>query len=137
MVTQTAPPPVDRYMDLVRAFPLRPIRDDENHRRAIEILDSLIDKGSGRSIEEEDYLDVLGLIVEDYEDTIYEHPGIPGPEMLRYSMEQAGLTRAQLSAETGISVQTISDIVNGKRGISPKVRKKLAERFRMPPSNFV
>ncbi len=137
MATQTAPPPVDRYMDLVRAFPLRPIRDDEQHRRAIEILDSLIDLGPGRTLEEEDYLDVLGLVVEDYENSIYEHPEIPGPEMLRYSMEQAGLTRAQLSEQTGISVQTISDIVNGKRGISPKVRKTLAERFRMPPSSFL
>lgn len=136
MATQTAPPPVDRYMDLVREFPLRPIQNDDQHVRAIAILDQLSDLGE-RTPDEHDYFIVLCLIVEDHENSIYEHPEVPGPEMLRYSMEQAGLTRAQLSEQTGISVQTISDIVNGKRGISPKVRKTLAERFRMPPSSFL
>ncbi len=137
MATQTAPPPVDRYMDLVRAFPLRPIRDDEGHRRAIEILDRIIDLGDNCTREEEDYLVVLGLLVEHYEDSIYEHPTPSGAELLRSMFDDDGLTPKQLSEETGIAAKTLTDIVKGKRNISPKVRQKLAERFRMPPSCFL
>ena len=50
--------PRDRYFVLVRAFPLRPLRSDEDLGRAIQVVDSLVGKPS-LSQDEEDYLRVL------------------------------------------------------------------------------
>ena len=40
-------------------------------------------------------------------------------------------------ADTGIPVTTLSEILTGKRGISPKVRTALAGRFKVAPALFV
>jgi HTH-type transcriptional regulator/antitoxin HigA len=135
MATQSAPAATDLYMELVREFPLRPISDDARHAGAIAVLDRLSDRGE-LTPEEFDYFLVLGMIVKEYEDSIYEHPEYPPVERLKYLMGEHDLTQARLSRETGIPVQTLSDVVRGKRNISPKVRRKLAEWFGIPPSFF-
>ena len=61
----------DVYLDLVRQVPLRPIRSEEELDRAIAMVDSLIDRESLNQ-DEQDYLDVLGDLVEQYETK--EHP---------------------------------------------------------------
>jgi HTH-type transcriptional regulator / antitoxin HigA len=137
MATKTPCPLADPYMTLLHEFRLRPIRDEETHRHAVEVLDRLSDRGPGRTPEENQYMVVLGLLVEDYENSIYGHPDISGVEMLRFLMEENGMTQARLSEETGIPEPSLSEILNGKRGISPKVRKKLCERFGADPSVFL
>ena len=125
----------DRYLEMLREFPPRPIRNDDEHRRAIEVIDGIIDRDR-LTPDEEDYLEVLGLIVGAYEDSIYEHPEFSGVDRVRYLMEENALSQADLARETGISVQSLSDVLNGKRHISPKVREKLARRFSVPASLF-
>jgi HTH-type transcriptional regulator/antitoxin HigA len=128
-------PSSDRYLEMLREFPPRPIHNDGEHRRAIEVIDKMIDRGR-LTPEEEDYLEVLGLIVSAYEDSIYEHPEFNGVDRLRYLMGENGLSQADLARETNIPVQSLSDILTGKRRISPKVRGKLAERFGVPAFLF-
>jgi HTH-type transcriptional regulator / antitoxin HigA len=128
-------PSSERYLELLREFPLRPIHDDDEHRGAIEVIDGLIDRDR-LTLEEEDYLEVLGLIVSAYEDSIYEHIEFNGVDRVRHMMEENGLSQADLARETGIPVQSLSDILNGKRRISPKVRGRLAERFGVPAFLF-
>ncbi len=104
MATKTAQhgkPSPDPYLDLLRGFPPRPIRDDEGHRRAIEVIDSLIDRHE-LTLEERDYLDVLGTLVKAYEDSIYEHPEFSGVDRLRYLMDENDLSQAALARLTGI-----------------------------------
>jgi HTH-type transcriptional regulator/antitoxin HigA len=61
----------DGYLDLVRRFPLRPIRNEKELDRAIAVIDALLDREQ-LTVAEEDYLDVLGDLVEHYEDQ--HHP---------------------------------------------------------------
>jgi HTH-type transcriptional regulator/antitoxin HigA len=71
----TAGAPTDAYLDLVRAFPLRPIRSDEEHDRAIEVVNGIADR-KGRTLPgEHDYFLVLCLLIEQYETEIYGEPG--------------------------------------------------------------
>ncbi len=88
------------------------------------------------SPDEEDYLDVLGLLIADYEDAIYEHPEFTPIERLRYLMGEHSLTQAELARRTGIPVTSLSDVLNGKRRISPRIRASLAECFGVAPSSF-
>jgi HTH-type transcriptional regulator/antitoxin HigA len=116
------------YLGLLRAFPLRPIRGDDEHRQAVEFVNGLLDRPA-LSPDAQDYLDVLGLLIADYEDSIYEHPEFTPVERLRHLMEEHALTQAALARRTCVAVTSLSDILNGKRQISPRVRAKLAECF--------
>jgi HTH-type transcriptional regulator/antitoxin HigA len=73
-----AEPAGDPYLDLVRAFPLRPIRSAEEHDRAIATIDALSDRRPELRPEEHDYLIVLALLIERYEEDLY--PATPDPE---------------------------------------------------------
>lgn len=75
--TETAdstPADADGYAALARVVPLRPIRSAEQLHRAIAQINTLIDRQSELTPGELDYMDVLGLIVEDYEILIYGEP---------------------------------------------------------------
>ena len=79
------------HLALLGAFPPRPIRDDDEHRRAIEVVNGLLDRPA-LTPDEEDYLDVLGLLIADYEDAIYEHPEFVPVDRLRHLMAEHALT---------------------------------------------
>jgi HTH-type transcriptional regulator/antitoxin HigA len=123
------------YLALLRAFPPRPIRDGEEHRRVIAVVNSLLDRPA-LNADQQDYLDVLGLLIADYEDSIYEHPDFTPVDRLRHLMEEHSLTQAALARRAGVAATSLSDILNGKRRISPRVRAKFAECFGVSNSFF-
>jgi HTH-type transcriptional regulator/antitoxin HigA len=123
------------YLALLRAFPPRPIRGDREHRRAVDVVNGLLDRPA-LTQDEVDYLDVLGLLIADYEDSIYDHPDFTPVERLRHLMEEHALTQAELARRAGVAVTSLSDILHGKRGISPSVRAKFAECFGVSASFF-
>jgi HTH-type transcriptional regulator/antitoxin HigA len=81
MATETEAPATtpasDAYLDLVRAFPLRPLRSIEELDRAIATIDALADRRDEWTAAEDDYFLVLALLIERYEDEIY--PMAPEP----------------------------------------------------------
>ena len=66
-----ATPASDPYLDLVRAFPLRPIRTEEGLDLAIATITALADRKADWGPDEEDYFLVLALLIERYETEIY------------------------------------------------------------------
>ena len=74
---------LDGYLDLVGQFPLRPIRSEKKLDRAIAMINSLLDRDR-LSPAEADYLDVLGDLVERYEDKHHPIPDVSDGEMLRF-----------------------------------------------------
>jgi HTH-type transcriptional regulator/antitoxin HigA len=136
MATRTKTPRAqDVYLDLIRQVPLRPIRSDEELNRAVTMIDSLLDRGRLNQ-DEQDYLDVLSDLVEQYEQA--EHPLAPvsDAEMLQHLIEAKGVTQADVSAHTGIAESTISEVLSGKRTLNRKHIAKLAAYFRADPGVF-
>jgi HTH-type transcriptional regulator/antitoxin HigA len=126
----------DRYLELIRRFPLRPIRTDEELRAAVAVIDSLIDR-EDLDPGEDDYLDVLGILVEAYEDEHHPLPAVSDAEMLRYLIEAKRVTQAKVSAETEIAESTISQILAGKRGLNRNHIAALARFFKVSPAIFI
>lgn len=60
-------PPGEKYLALIRAHPLRPIKGDDDLDHASEVLDSLVARDD-LAPEEDDYLRVLEDLIESYED---------------------------------------------------------------------
>jgi HTH-type transcriptional regulator/antitoxin HigA len=126
----------DVYLELVRAFPLRPICSEDGLGRAIAVINSLIDRNT-LSPDEGDYLDVLGDLVEKYETEHHPMPPVSDADMLRHLIEARKTTQAQVAADTGIAESTISAILSGKRSMSRKHIESLARHFKVKPAVFI
>jgi HTH-type transcriptional regulator / antitoxin HigA len=126
----------DRYLELIQAFPLRPIRSEAELGRAIVAINTLIDKDR-LSADEDDYLDVLGDLVEKYEAEHHPVPPVSDAGMLRHLIDSRGLTQAKVAAKTGLAESTISEILAGKRGLNRKHIEVLARHFHVSPAVFL
>src|SRR2546423_1289563 len=98
-------PAADDYLDLVRRFPLRPIRRDAEYDQAIMILKDLIARadGGGISAGESDYADALGQFIDTFERAHYrvEHELRTPVARLKYLMQQHGMKTAELGKLLG------------------------------------
>src|SRR6266480_1498820 len=83
----------DRYLDLVRQFPLRPLRTDADLDAAVAVIDALIDRPR-LTAPEQDYLDVLSDLVEAYEAEMVPMRPVGDADLLRFLIEQKGVTQA-------------------------------------------
>ena len=127
----------DNYLKLVRRCPLRPIRSEAEIDRAAAMIDSLLDRGQLDSAEE-DYLDVLSDLVEQYENQAYaiETDDLSDAEMLRHLIEAKGVTQAEVARAAGIAESTISEVLAGKRALNRVQIGKLARYFCVNPGVF-
>jgi len=57
------------------------------------------------------------------------NPPHPGGFVLRQCIEPLGLTITDAAAALGVTRSTLSELVNGKRGISPEMAVRLSEVF--------
>jgi HTH-type transcriptional regulator/antitoxin HigA len=126
----------DRYLDLIRAFPLRTLRSEKDLEEAIAVIDSLLDRDS-LDDGEEDYLDVLSDLVRKYEDEHHPLPPVSDADMLRHLIEARDVSQLKVAAETGIAESTISSILTGKRGMSRNHIELLARYFKVSPAVFI
>src|SRR5665213_2545705 len=58
-----------------------------------------------------------------------KNPPHPGGIVLRQCIEPSGLTITDAAAALGVTRNTLSELVNGKRGISPEMAVRLAKVF--------
>jgi antitoxin HigA-1 len=58
-----------------------------------------------------------------------KNPPHPGGVVLRQCIEPLGLTITQAAAALGVTRTTLSQLVNGKRGISPIMAVRLSKVF--------
>ena len=56
-------------------------------------------------------------------------PPHPGTVVLRECIEPSGLTITDAAAALGVTRPTLSELVNGKRGISPEMAVRLSTVF--------
>ena len=58
-----------------------------------------------------------------------KNPPHPGVVVLQECIEPSGLTITQSAAALGVTRNTLSELVNGKRGISPEMAVRLSKVF--------
>ena len=132
----SADPDRDSYVELVLKFPLRPLRTDTDLDRAVEMIDSLINRGDlGQG--ERDYLDILAAIVEKYERAEHPIPAVSDAAMLRHLIDARGVKQSKLAAAVGIPMSTISEVLNGKRRLNRNHIAALSKYFAVSPAVFL
>lgn len=129
-------PESDAYMDLIRLFPLKPIKNDREHEQAVEIIGDLM----GRKLDggKSDYLDTLILLVNKYEDENHTPRGddLTPQEALRAIMNANGMSQAQMGEIIG-SESTVSMFLKGERELSKAHIKAIVAQFRVDAALFL
>jgi HTH-type transcriptional regulator / antitoxin HigA len=127
----------DRYMELVRRFPLRPIRDREVHQEAKRVLRSL---GGERESGAGDYKTVLVSLIADYE----RHAGqrldtskMTAADIVRHLLAEREMSVNALAKALEISQSALSDMLNGKRDWSKAAIVRLADFFGLQRGVFL
>jgi HTH-type transcriptional regulator/antitoxin HigA len=108
---------------------LKPIKTKKDYQVALERLETIFDARRGTA--EGDELEVLGILIEQYEN---EHFPIdlPDPiEAIKFRMEQLGYTQSDLARVVGLKSRA-SEILNKKRKLSLEMIRQLHEKLKIP-----
>lgn len=120
---------MQRYM-----MDIQPIRDEQDYDQALAVIEKLWGAKIGTA--EGDKLDILLILVEDYEN---KHHQIfpPDPiEAIKFRMEQMNLTRKDLEASIG-SRGRVSEVLNHRRGLSLNMIRNLHSNFSIPLESLI
>ncbi|CAM4180610.1 helix-turn-helix domain-containing protein [Flavobacterium weaverense] len=85
---------------------------------------------------EGDELELLLVLVNDYDDKHYHLPELDALEVIKYKMEEMGLKAKDLESIIG-SKGHVSAILSGKREITLKMAQKLKNYFSIPAEVFL
>lgn len=85
---------------------------------------------------EGDELDLLLVLVKDFDDKHYKLPEPDALEVIKYKMEEMGIKAKDLEPIIG-SKGHVSSILSGKREITLKMAQKLKNYFRIPAEVFL
>ena len=97
--------------------------------------DSLLDR-KDLAAGEEDYLEVLGDLIEQYESEAHPIAPVSDMEMLRHLIEAKGVSQTEVSKATGIVDSTISEVLKGKRSLNRHHIGILSRYFGVSPDVF-
>ena len=126
----------NHYKALVRLVPLKAISNESDYRRAIAVLEELLDAGGANERHPlAGLVAALGEVIESYEARAHRMPDGSPRDALAFLMQQHQLKQTDLAELAGQG--TISAILAGKRGISKRLAVKLAARFGVSAAVFV
>jgi HTH-type transcriptional regulator / antitoxin HigA len=133
----------EKYIDLVNEFPPRPIRSAADFIAVQKVVDALLDSGqlsSDRASpppkgDRREYLNLLGMIIHEYEEKIVKIPDVYGVELLHILLEEWGLKQKEL-VPIFKTESIVSAVLNGHRQLTVEHIEKLSDFFHVSPAAF-
>jgi len=113
---------------------LKPIKTEADYRAALKRLEEIFDAKLGTP--ESDELDILGLMVDDYENKHYSIEAPDPIEAIKIRMEEMHIKQVDLVNEIG-GKSRVSEILNRKRRLTVDMIRKLATRLNLSASLLI
>ena len=110
------------------------VRDEEQNAEYVRHLEKLTAK-KRVSAGERKLIELLTLLVEDFESRHYAVPEAGPLDIVRHLMEAHGLRQKDLADVFGTE-SIVSDVLNGKRNLTKEHIRKLSGRFNVSPAVF-
>jgi len=107
---------------------LKPIKTKTDYRAALKRLEEIFD--AKRGTPESDELEILGLMVDNYENKHYPIEAPDPIEAIKIRMEEMHLKQIDLIPEIG-GKSRVSEILNRKRRLTVEMIRKLATRLNL------
>jgi len=115
---------------------LKPIRNKKLYREAVNRVYELMQKDLKANSEEYNELEILSILVDDYEKKSFPID-LPDPiEAIKFRLEQLGLSPTALTAILG-SKSRASEILNKKRKLSLSMIRQLNKELNIPASSLI
>jgi HTH-type transcriptional regulator/antitoxin HigA len=124
-----------QYARLLTRFSPVAIESTTEHGRALEAVAALMNK-KDRSAAETSLLKLMAVLIEDYEQRRYSMGEASPLETLKELMRAREMQAKELWTVFG-SKGITSEVLNGKRGISQQMARKLGEVFHVSPAVFI
>ena len=108
---------------------IKPIKTKKDYQQALARLEIIFDakKGSANG----DELEILGMLVDNYENGHFP-VGFPDPvEAIKFRMEQLGYNQSDLANVVGLKSRA-SEILNRKRKLSLEMIRQIHDRLNIP-----
>ena len=112
------------------------IKTEEENDRAISIIENLLAKGDKPSPEESVLLELIGKLINDFEEQFYIPRSVEPREILIELMNARGLKQTDLAYVLG-SRSRVSEVISGKRELSKAQIKSLSEFFNLSAELFI
>jgi HTH-type transcriptional regulator / antitoxin HigA len=113
---------------------IKPIKTENDYNQALERLDKIFDAKMGSP--EGDELEVLGILIDQYENENFPI-GLPDPiEAIKFRMEQMGYNQTDLANIVGLKSRA-SEILNKKRKLSLEMIRQLHDKLNIPTDVLV
>jgi antitoxin component HigA of HigAB toxin-antitoxin module len=120
---------LDEYTELLLEHrPMVP-KNESEHARMVEILESIDLSGKKPSKAEKRLADLIAAAILTYEEQVCPPLPMQPHEVLVQLMENRMMTQADLARLLGVSRTTANHIVHGTQGISKRVALVLAQHF--------
>lgn len=108
---------------------IKPIKTEQDYHEALERLELIFDSKIGTP--EGDELEILGILIDKYEEINYPID-MPDPiEAIKFRMEQLGYKQSDLAKIIGLKSRA-SEILNRKRKLSLEMIRALHESLNIP-----
>jgi len=128
---------VRRYGRLLAKFTPKVIETEAENQEALAVVESLLERGEASlNTEEIALLDLLGTLIEKFEQSAYHLPEGDPIGALEVLMDGRDLKPADLAGVLG-SRSRASEILSRKRSISKDQAKALAAFFGVSPAAFI
>src|SRR5258708_16098528 len=115
---------------------IKVIHNDEAHEAALRDLEILIDAGPLPGTAKFEELELLALVIRDYEDKHYPISPPDPIEAIRFRLEQQGQNRKHLEQSLG-SRHRVSEILNRKRPLSLSMIPALHPHLAISPQLLI
>jgi HTH-type transcriptional regulator / antitoxin HigA len=117
-----------------RNMDIKVIKTEKEYSQALKRLEVIFD--SAVNTPEGDEADILGLLIEKYEDEHYPI-GAPDPiEAIKFRMEQMNMDNRDLAKVIGYKSR-VSEIFNRKRKLSLKMIRTLHDKMKIPYESLI
>ncbi len=115
---------------------IKVIKSEDEHRAALAEISTLIDRDPDSGTPEADRLELLTLLVENFESQAFPKR-VPEPlEAIRFRMEQQNLKQRDLVPYIG-SPSKVSEVLSGKRTLTLSMMRALHSQLGIPASVFL
>jgi HTH-type transcriptional regulator/antitoxin HigA len=115
---------------------VKPIRTRKEHKAALLRIQELFDLDPKEGSATFDELELLAMVVEEYEDIHYPVPPPDPIEAIKFRLDQLGLSEKDLDKWLG-SRQRRSEVLSGKRKLSLNMIRTLHKHLRIPAETLI
>ena len=109
---------------------IKPIKSEQEYELALKQMETVFH--AEPNTPQGDTLELLALVIGDYEDKHYKIEPLTPLEAPKCEMEEQGLTQNNLAKRFGMSKSTVSEVLNGKKQMSLRFMKYLHNDLGIP-----